>query len=404
MANVSSSNGLEKYPKLRFKGFSEPWKTDTLGNLGTFIKGAPLSKADITDEGTPFVLYGELYTTYGEVTHSIKRRTDKVVEPQFYSKVGDVIMPTSGETPEDIATASCIMLPDVILAGDLLIYRTQKVDGRLVSFVVKNKVNKQISSVAQGKSVVHVRAEELSKITLSYPSDAEQQKILTMLELIEDKIAKQRELIEHLKKYKRGALQHIFHKMTECSIVTVGDVFTKANKRNSDGRVKNVITNSAEYGLIPQRDFFDKDIAVDGNTNNYFIIKKGCFVYNPRKSNTAPYGPFNCYQGEEEGIISPLYTCLVKKADVDSTYLSWYFKSDSWYRYIYDNGSQGVRHDRVSMTDDLLMGIPIKLPNDAKQKEIGAFFDAIDAKLKCEADILNALIKIKNGLYDKMFI
>ena len=152
------------------------------------------------------------------------------------------------------------------------------------------------------------------------------------------------------------------------------------------------------------RDFFDKDIAVDGNTNNYFIIQKGCFVYNPRKSNTAPYGPFNCYQGEEEGIISPLYTCLVKKSDVDSTYLSWYFKSDSWYRYIYDNGSQGVRHDRVSMTDDLLMGIPIKLPNGERQKEIGAFFDAIDAKLKCETDILNALIKIKNGLYDKMFI
>ena len=239
---------------------------------------------------------------------------------------------------------------------------------------------------------------------LYLPSAEEQERLAAFLSALSSRIKKQTELVEHLKKYKRGALQHIFHKMTDCSIVTVGDVFTKANKRNSDGRVKNVITNSAEYGLIPQRDFFDKDIAVEGNTNNYFIIKKGCFVYNPRKSNTAPYGPFNCYQGEEEGIISPLYTCLVKKADVDSTYLSWYFKSDSWYRYIYDNGSQGVRHDRVSMTDDLLMGIPIKLPNGERQKEIGAFFDAIDAKLKCETDILNALIRIKNGLYDKMFI
>ena len=187
------------------------------------MKGAPLSKADITDEGTPFVLYGELYTTYGEVTHSIKRRTDKIVEPQFYSNVGDVIMPTSGETPEDIATASCIMLPDVILAGDLLIYRTQKVDGRLVSFVVKNKANKQISSVAQGKSVVHVRAEELSKISISYPSDAEQQKILTMLELLEDKITKQRELIEHLKKYKRGLSENIFSNLS-CSTYELSNV------------------------------------------------------------------------------------------------------------------------------------------------------------------------------------
>jgi type I restriction enzyme S subunit len=192
--------------------------------------------------------------------------------------------------------------------------------------------------------------------------------------------------------------------MTDCSVITVGDVFIKANKRNSDGRIKNVITNSAEYGLIPQRDFFDKDIAVDGNTNNYYIIHKDCFVYNPRKSNTAPYGPFNCYNGEEEGIISPLYTCLIKKIEVDSTYLSWYFKSDSWYRYIYDNGSQGVRHDRVSMTDDLLMGIPVKLPSAQKQKEISKFLNGIDAKLRLEADILKHLIKIKNGLYDKMFL
>ena len=80
--------------------------------------------------------------------------------------------------------------------------------------------------------------------------------------------------------------------------------------------MKNVITNSAEYGLIPQRDFFDKDIAVDGNTANYYVIEKGDFVYNPRKSNTAPYGPFNRYTLDEKGIISPLYTCLVLKADI----------------------------------------------------------------------------------------
>ena len=185
--------------------------------MGAFLKGAPLSKADITDEGTPFILYGELYTTYGEVTRSVKRKTDKVVESQFYSKVGDVIMPTSGETPEDIATASCIMIPNVILAGDLLIYRTSQVDGRIVSFAVKNKVNKQISSVAQGKSVVHVRADELSKIAISYPSIEEQQKILSMLELLETKIAKQRELVEHLKKYKRGVVKAVFSGKLELS-------------------------------------------------------------------------------------------------------------------------------------------------------------------------------------------
>ena len=180
--------------------------------MGTFIKGAPLSKADISDEGTPFILYGELYTTYSEVTNSVKRKTDKTVEHQFYSKIGDVIMPTSGETPEDIATASCIMIPDVILAGDLLIYRTEQIDGRFVSFCVKNKVNKQISSVAQGKSVVHVRAEELSKISVTFPALDEQQKILSLLESIDRRIATQQKLIETLKKYKRGLHKLVFIK------------------------------------------------------------------------------------------------------------------------------------------------------------------------------------------------
>lgn len=178
-----------------------------MGDLGTFIKGAPLSKADISDKGNPFILYGELYTTYSEVTHSVKRKTDKTVEQQFYSKIGDVIMPTSGETPEDIATASCIMLPDVILAGDLLIYRTEQIDGRFVSYAIKNKVNKQISSVAQGKSVVHVRADELAKICITFPALDEQKKILNLLELLDTRIATQQSLIETLKKYKRGVVK-----------------------------------------------------------------------------------------------------------------------------------------------------------------------------------------------------
>ena len=207
MANVSSSNGIEKYPLLRFNGYNNPWMTQKLGDLGTFIKGAPLSKADISNEGNPFILYGELYTTYSEVTHSVKRKTDKTVEQQFYSKIGDVIMPTSGETPEDIATASCIMLPDVILAGDLLIYRTEQIDGRFVSYAIKNKVNKQISSVAQGKSVVHVRADELAKICITFPALDEQKKILNLLALLDTRIATQQSLIETLKKYKRGVVK-----------------------------------------------------------------------------------------------------------------------------------------------------------------------------------------------------
>lgn len=204
-------------------------------------------------------------------------------------------------------------------------------------------------------------------------------------------------------------MQHIFRRTTTQSVkawtcVRLGDIFKKVSRRNTDGIVKNVITNSAEYGLIPQRDFFDKDIAVDGNTANYYVIEKGDFVYNPRKSNTAPYGPFNRYTLDEKGIISPLYTCLVLKADIYPSYLAWYFKSDAWHRYIYDNGSQGVRHDRVSMTDDLLMGIPVIIPDQAKQHEYAGVLDKIEARLQASQKEYDLLVKVKCGYMQQLFI
>ena len=82
------------------------WTTAKLGELGSFVKGAPLSKADISEDGTPFILYGELYTTYNEVVTNVKRRTQAQVDELFLSRVGDVVIPTSGETSEEISTAS----------------------------------------------------------------------------------------------------------------------------------------------------------------------------------------------------------------------------------------------------------------------------------------------------------
>lgn len=135
-----------------------------------------MSKADISQEGNPFILYGELYTTYSEVTYNVFRKTNKKVDKIYFSNVGDVILPTSGETPEEIATATCIMIPDVILAGDLYIFRQNKIDGRILSYIINHTVNGKISRIAQGKSVVHVLSEELGKIIINYPTNDEQQK------------------------------------------------------------------------------------------------------------------------------------------------------------------------------------------------------------------------------------
>ena len=186
------------------------WQCDTIGNLGSFIKGAPLSKADISETGTPFILYGELYTTYHEVITSVVRKTEAVVEQVYHSMVGDVLIPTSGETSEEISTASCVMLPGVILAGDLNIFRSTKIDGRIMSYILNHIVNGNIARIAQGKSVVHVQASEISKIEISYPDPETQIRIIKVLEAISNRIESCEKELSHLTKMRNSLLQQLF--------------------------------------------------------------------------------------------------------------------------------------------------------------------------------------------------
>jgi len=101
---------------------------------------------------------------------------------------------------------------------------------------------------------------------------------------------------------------------------------------------------------------------------------------------------------------SPLYTCLVLQADIEPSYLAWYFKSDAWYRYIYDNGSQGVRHDRVSMTDDLLMGIPVIIPSKEAQLKIANLLDCLESRFQTELSQYESLKSIRVALLQQLFI
>ena len=185
---------------------------------------------------------------------------------------------------------------------------------------------------------------------------------------------------------------------------SISDLFTKVTDKNKDCATTNVITNSAEYGLIPQRDYFDKDIAVEGKTDNYTIIQTGDFVYNPRKSSYAPMGPFNCYRLEEDGIVSPLYSCLRPKGVLNPEYLLWYFQSDKWYGYVNDNGAQnGARHDRVGMTDKILMGIPVVAPCLEEQQKIADFLASVDEVIATSEEEVANLETQKKAVMKKIF-
>ena len=183
----------------------------------------------------------------------------------------------------------------------------------------------------------------------------------------------------------------------------LSDYFAKNIKKNADGAITNVICNSAKQGLIPQRDYFDKDIANSDNTDGYYIIETNDFVYNPRKSTDAPYGPISSYKYPEAGIVSPLYLCFRAKQEINPLYFEWYFRSSAWHRYIYMSGDSGARHDRVSIKDDTFFAMPINIPSAKEQDRIALFLNAIEQRIDKQRSLVEALKKYKRGLSDSLF-
>ena len=184
---------------------------------------------------------------------------------------------------------------------------------------------------------------------------------------------------------------------------TLSALFSKSTQKNADGHITNVICNSAKLGLIPQRKYFDKDIANSDNTSGYYIIRQNDFVYNPRKSSDAPYGPISSYKYAEDGIVSPLYLCFHAKDEINPLYYEWYFRSSAWHRYIYMSGDSGARHDRVSIKDDTFFAMPINLPSEQEQSKIASFLQSLDERIAAQEKLVASLKKYKRGVIKTTF-
>ena len=185
--------------------------------------------------------------------------------------------------------------------------------------------------------------------------------------------------------------------------IHLSDVATKVTQKNTNNHVSNVLSNSANQGIIPQSEVFDREIANEDNTSNYFVISQNDFVYNPRKSATAPYGPINRYNGRTDGVISPLYLCF-RSHNINVEYLGWYFKSNSWYKYVDQNGDTGVRHDRVSIKDEIFFSMPLFIHNADEQIEIAKRLNKIESFVKQEEQYLFLLESQKLYLLQHLFI
>ena len=182
----------------------------------------------------------------------------------------------------------------------------------------------------------------------------------------------------------------------------LSEITDKVTEKNAGLQYVETFTNSAEFGIISQRDFFDHDIAKLGSLDGYYIVKDEDFVYNPRISTSAPVGPINRNKLGRTGVMSPLYT-VFRPHDIDTTYLEHFFKCDYWHSFMNFNGDSGARSDRFSIRDNVFFQMPIPIPDIDEQRKIGELLTCLDHLITLHQRKYEKLLKVKKSMLEKMF-
>ncbi len=198
-------------PKIRFKGYNDEWEQRKLGDIAEFSKGSGYSKGDLIESGTPIILYGRLYTKY-ETSISEVDTYVEAKDGSVYSKGGEVIVPASGETAEDIARAATVDKSGVILGGDLnVVSPNEDINSAFLAISISHgNSQRELAKKAQGKSVVHIHNEEIKNLVVPFPAKAEQNKIVEYFSNIDDLITLHQRKCDEMKTLKKYMLQKMF--------------------------------------------------------------------------------------------------------------------------------------------------------------------------------------------------
>lgn len=409
-----------KEPKIRFKGFSGEWKRSTLGDLALFSKGSGYSKSDICKEGTPVILYGRMYTKYQSVFDEI----DTFVNPKdnsVVSKGGEVIIPGSGESSEDISLAAMVKNEGVILGGDLNILKfNQKVnDPTFMSMAITySPTRAELSSYSQGKTVVHLRNSEIAKGTIRYPNISEQNTIVNYVLSLDAQISASTSRLASLKQMKAASLQAMFPQEGETvpkvrfkgfdgewKKVKLNTFAKRIMRKNSNLESTLALTIASAYGLVSQAEYFN-NLVVGSNIQNYYLLKKGEFAYNKSYSNGYPFGSVKRLDSYEQGILSTLYIVFSIDNSVSSDYITHFFDTTLWHKEIAERAEEGARnHGLLNIATRDFFDIYIWMPDSVKeQQSIASFFTSLDRQIALHTQRLEKLKQIKAACLDKMFV
>ena len=411
----------EKKPALRFKGFTDPWEQRKLGEIAVFSKGVGYSKNDLCEEGTPIILYGRLYTKYEtcifDVNTFVKEKAGGV-----YSKGGEVIVPASGETAEDISIASVVVKPGILLGGDLnIVSPTAEYDSAFLALTISSgATHKYLSSLAQGKSVVHLHNADIQSVSAKFPTKREQEKIHLLFGKIDTLITLHQRKYEKLVNIKKSMLDKMFPK-NGASVPEIrfkgftdpweqrklGDAFERVVRKNTNNESRLPLTISAQDGLVDQITYFNNRVA-SRDVSNYYLVYNGEFAYNKSTSDGYPFGAVKRLDWYEKGVLSTLYIVFALKHPEkdDSDFMTVFYDTDRWHRGVAERAAEGARnHGLLNISADDFFDIDTTMPEDkVEQEKIGRLLKKLDTLITLHQRKLEKLQNIKKSCLEKMFV
>ena len=402
MATNKEQNKLN-VPHLRFPEFHGDWEKCKLGDIATLTKGSGISKDQRSATGTPCILYGELYTTYkSEVINYVVSKTDISDKNLVRSCANDIIIPSSGETAIDISTARCVLSPDVLLGGDLNIIRLKDGDGRFFSYQLNGVRKYDIAKIAQGVSVVHLYGESIKGLTVSFPSNKEQQKISTLLSLIDERIATQSKLIEDLKKLKSAIIDYAINSL-DSGFVKFGSLYEMAGEGGTPTTSNASFYDNGKIPFIKIDDLKKKYLTKNKDFITELGLQKSSAWLVPTRSilfsNGATIGEITITTYPvctKQGILG-----IVPKPNIDVEFL-YYFMSSSYFKKavsrIVTEGTMKTAY--LKDINNIRCPIPIK----ETQQDIAKMPSALNSKIDFEQSILKLFCSQKQYLLRQMFM
>ena len=402
----------EKKPALRFKGFTDPWEQRKLAEIANFSKGVGYSKNDLCEEGTPIILYGRLYTKYEtsifDVDTFVKEKAGSV-----YSKGGEVIVPASGETAEDISIASVVVKPGILLGGDLnVVSPTTEYDSAFLALTISSgAAHEYLSSLAQGKSVVHLHNTDIQSVSAKFPTKREQEKIHLLFGKIDTLITLHQRKYEKLVNIKKSMLDKMFPQ----NGVSVPEIRFKGftdpweQRKFSELYEKVSRKNDLTYGkddIISVANMYYKAESYITDENyllTYNVFEMGDIAFEGNKSKNFAHGRF-VENTIGNGIVSHVFDVFKPRmTNYDLQFWKYAINNERIMGPILLRSTKASTMMTNLVADDFLQE-NFLIPCYEEQKKIGEFLNQLDTLITLHQRKLEKLQNIKKSCLEKMFV